>query len=291
MPLSYDEPLFRPPSEADALIIQATLGCSHNRCRFCEMYPAKRFRARPIEEVFQDIRTAARLFPEPEKVFLADGDAMVLPARTLIEICRAVFVSFPSRPRISAYASPQNMNAKSPKDLKAIRGAGISLLYYGVESGSDTVLLRVRKGATASEIERGLVKMHEAEFSSSVTWIIGLGGRRFSDEHARATAALLTKCSPTFTSALTLMLPAGPGRLQRDFPEWEGLSALETLEELKVFVRSYDGAPTIFRSNHASNYLSLKATLPADRERLISAINRALDRPQEMLRPESFRAL
>ena len=289
--INYDEPVFRPPSEAGSLIIQATIGCSNNRCTFCEMYTTKLFRTRSIEDISADLKTAAQIWPNPAKIFLADGDALVLSTKRLVEICGVISQTFRNKPRISAYASPQNLAAKTLEELKAIREAGISLIYYGVESGCDEVLKRVRKGATAEELGSGLIKASKTGLDTSVTWILGLGGKRFSHDHALDTATLLSKCGPTYTSALTLMLPCGEGRLKKDFPEWEEISPVESLMELKLFAQNYKGPTTIFRSNHASNYLPLKANLPNDKDALIAIIDEAIQNPEETLKPEWLRAL
>jgi len=289
--LHYDEPLYRPPSEAESIIIQVTIGCSNNQCAFCEMYTAKKFRVRSAEEISKDIEAAARLWHDPQKIFLADGDALVLPAKKLLNICELLHKHFSHKPRISTYATPNNLLVKSPKDLKDIQSAGISLLYIGVESGSDLVLDRVHKGATAKEIETAIIKAREAEFETSVTWILGLGGKKYSHEHTRETAKVISRCGPTYTSALTLMLPNGEDRIKKHFPEWEVISPVETLQELKIFAQNYNGSPTIFRSNHASNYLPIKATLPNDRDKLITLLDKAMKNPEEFLRPEWSRGL
>lgn len=289
--LAYDEPVFRPPSEANSLILQVTIGCSNNRCTFCDMYASKKFRTRSFEEISRDIEIASRAWPRPPKIFLADGDALVLPASRLIEICKLLREKFGDGIRISAYASPQNLLAKKPQDLRAIRSAGISLLYYGVESGSDFVLERIQKGATGGEIMEGLQKATNAGFETSVTWILGLGGKKYSEDHARATARLLSDCHATYVSALTLMLPFGANRIRKNFSDWEEIDAVQSLKELKIFSNEYNGPKTIFRSNHASNYLPIKATLPDDKQRLDELIDRAIADPDGFLKPEWMRAL
>lgn len=291
MDLNYNEPLYRPPSEANSLILQVTIGCSHNKCLFCEMYKTKKFKTRPVEDIEQDIKTAAKIWPDPEKIFLADGDSLVLPAAKLKKICEAIYNYFPHKPRISAYASPQNILVKSTNDLKTIRTAGISLLYYGVESGNDTILKKISKGATALKIKEGLSKAHLAGFDMSATWILGLGGKKYSKDHARDTARILSTAGPKYTSALTLIFTDTSDHFRLKFPEWIELSAVETLEELKSFVELYDGKPTIFRSNHASNYLSIKGTLPADKDRIVKLLQQAIDNPLQAIRPEWSRGL
>lgn len=289
--LEYNEPVYRPPSEADSLILQVTFGCSNNRCAFCDMYSSKKFRVRPVEDVKKDIHAAAKIWPDPEKIFLADGDALVLTAAKLLEICDLLHANFRGKPRLSLYATPQNLVSKSPEDLAAIRRAGISLVYVGVESGSDLILEKVRKGASSKEIETALGKAADAGFETSITWILGLGGKKYSKEHARDTAFLLSKCRSKYISALTLMLPCGDARLKENFPEWEPIDPIESLEELKIFTETYAGPRAIFRSNHASNYLPIKANLPDDKAKLISLIDEAIKHPDEYLKAEWLRGL
>lgn len=276
--IEYDEPVFRPPSEADSLIIQATIGCSHNGCTFCEMYKTKKFRARNISEIESDLKISAEDWPNPKKIFLADGDAFVLSTNKLKNICEAIYKYFPHRPRISAYATPGNILQKTPEELKEARKAGISLLYYGVESGNNAVLKKVCKGATPEEIARGILMAQEAGFDISVTWILGLGGKKLSREHALDTAKLLSKTGARYISALTLM------------PESE-LSAVESLRELRIFVENYSGPKTTFRSNHASNYLAIKGELPDEKDKILKLVDNAISNPEHFIRPEWARGL
>jgi len=289
--IDYDEPVFRPPSEASSFILQVSLGCSHNKCAFCEMYQSKRFRARSLDEIVEDISAVYGTGLEPAKVFLADGDAMALSANRLEEICHAIMKCSSKRPRISAYATPQNILKKSEDELNRIRSAGISLLYYGVESGNDGILTKVSKGATADEVKAGILKGKKAGFDLSVTWILGLGGTRYSKEHIRDTARLLSEASPKYISALTLMLPMGPDRFKGAYPEWETMSAVRSLGELKEFAQQYDGDEAIFRSNHASNYLPIRGNIPRDKESIIQLLDEALANPDEFIRPEWSRGL
>lgn len=289
--LDYDEPLFRPPSEAYSFILQATIGCSHNGCTFCEMYKTKKFRTRSLEEIEADIKKMSSVNKSLEKVFIADGDPFVLSADKLARVCELINKYFDGRPRISTYASPQNILAKTDAELKKVRDAGISLLYYGLESGSDLVLKKVNKGASAKEQEQAIKRAGRAGFDISLTWILGLGGRKYSKEHATATARLLNNAPAQYVSALTLMLPAGDSRIKKTFPEWEELTPIEALQELKVFVEEYKVNDTIFRSNHASNYLSIKGRLPQDGVKILKAIDKAIASPEDFIRPDWARGL
>lgn len=289
--LKYEEPLFRPPSEADSLIFQITIGCSHNKCAFCEMYKSKQFRTRSIEEIEKDVQDSIKYWASPEKIFLADGDPFVLATPKLLAVVELLKAYFPNQPRISTYASPQNILTKTPKELKTIRERGISLLYFGMESGNDDVLSKVNKGATATEIEIALKLVIEAGFDVSVTWILGLGGKKYSEDHAKETARLLSTTGAKYVSALTLIFSDTPAHYKKAFPEWNELSAVESMQELRWFIETYSGPEVIFRSNHASNYLPIKGDLPSDKDKLLKLLDRAIADPDKNIRPEWSRAL
>lgn len=289
--LKYEEPLYRPPSEADSLIFQITIGCSHNKCLFCEMYRSKRFRTRSIEEIERDVQDAVKYWPTPERIFLADGDPFVLSTPKLLAVVELLKAYFPSQPRISTYASPQNILSKSPDELRSIRERGISLLYFGMESGNDDVLTKVNKGATAKEMEDALKLAIDAGFDVSVTWILGLGGKKYSEQHAKDTARLLSATGARFASALTLIFLGSSAGYKKAFPEWEEISAIDSMKELKWFIENYTGPEVIFRSNHASNYLPIKGDLPKDKDKLLELLDRAIEDPQMNIRPEWSRGL
>ena len=257
--LRYDEPLYRPPSEGRNLIIQATLGCSFNHCTFCAMYKTKTFRARAREKVFADIALAARMWPTASRVFLADGDALVLPTDDLAAILDALATHFAGLDRVSCYATPINLNQKSPEDLKRLREKGLTLLYVGVESGSADILARIRKGANPDKIASALGRAHDAGIAVSGTVILGLGGRRLWRKHIEGTAALVDRAPPDFLSTLQL-------RLAPD--EVDASVVLRTRRAIRAAGRrrysrrtTSVGAPVnpprpgVFRSNHASNCL------------------------------------
>jgi radical SAM superfamily enzyme YgiQ (UPF0313 family) len=286
-------PVYRPPSEARSLIFQVTYGCSTDRCTFCRVYSTKRFRKRNEREVLEELGKAAAIYPSTRRVFLADGDALVLSTRILSTYLERLYALFPRLERVTAYASPQNLLHKSPEELGAIRAAGLTMLYVGIESGSDRILTMVDKGVTAEQHVTALRKANDAGFTTSVTVILGLGGPELSERHARETGRVLSRCAPDYVGALTLML----GAHNADFPRcmygsWRELTTAEVLREVRTLLEHTTCEGCEFRANHASNYLSLKGRLPQDRDRLIGFIDEVLADPDSpYLRPEEFRAL
>ncbi|MFH0895018.1 MAG: radical SAM protein [Bacteroidota bacterium] len=289
--INYSEPLFRPPSEAYSLILQITNGCSWNRCTFCEMYTSKKFSLKKEEEVLREIEYASKVAADTRKIFLADGDAMVLSTAKLLKILQALKNSFPRLNRVSAYASPGNLRAKSINELQELKEAGLTLIYVGIESGDDVVLQRISKGETYATTAEGLLKAHAAGIKSSVMILLGMGGKELSLQHARNSAAILNETQPHFASTLVLSFPFGEEHFQKrigipfELPDTPGL--LTELRELLLHCKLKE---TIFRSDHASNYLSLKGILNRDQELLISTIDEALNHPS-MLRKEWMRGL
>lgn len=288
----YLEPVYRPPSEAASLIFQVTEGCSHNGCLFCYMYRDKEFRVKPWERVREEIDEAARLLPHVRRIFLADGDAFVLPATSLERILEYLYRSFPQLQRVTAYATPGNLLKKSTDEMKLIAEAGLKIIYYGVETGEPELLVKIRKGATPEEMIEGCRRARDAGLKLSLTVILGLGGKKWSLRHARATAELLSKIQPRFLSALTLML----GPYEREYraamgPDFEFNSPLEDIVELREMIAGLETDRCIFRSNHASNYLPLAGTLLEDKARLLSEIDEALKHPGASLRDEWMRGL
>ncbi len=290
--LDYHMPLFRPPSEGRSVIIQATLGCSHNKCSFCAMYRTKRFTIRQLEAVFADIDRAAELVPGARKVFLADGDALVIPTDRLLPILERLRERFPHLERVTSYAMPRNLLRKSVEELRTLREAGLNMLYYGVESGDPHLLQIINKGATREDMLVGTKKAHEAGMDLSVTVILGLGGKKYSFQHIENTASLISEMRPAFASALTLtVVPQIAEEFYGRYGEpFEELSVPEVLDETALLVRNIDVPHTEFRSNHASNHLPLKGVLSRDREALLQVLNNGRERP-EMWRPEWMRGL
>lgn len=276
----YDMPLWRPPSEGPNLIIQATLGCSFNACTFCSMYKTKTYRAKPLAEVCADIDDAAQEWPDAHRVFLADGDALTLDTDHLLAILEKLRARLPALARVSCYATPINLNKKSLDELKSLRAAGLSLVYLGLESGSDEILKRVHKGA-ASAMESALKNADDAGFKVSATVILGLGGQGLWREHIEQTAALVNRQPPTYLSTLQLGLDEDmEPRFKDAFAKrgdafrWQGDAGV--LQELELLLEKLDPPrPVIFRSNHASNCLPLAGTLPKDGPRLLEQIRAA----------------
>ncbi|HOX46165.1 MAG TPA: radical SAM protein [Myxococcota bacterium] len=292
--IRYDWPLYRPPSEADSLIFQATLGCSHNRCAFCVNYQAKRFRPRKAAELEAEIAWAARELPDTRRVFLADGDAFVLPSRRLLPVLRRLHEALPRLERVSAYAGPGNLRNKSDAELRELRQAGLGLLYFGLESGDDEVLRRIDKGYTQDEMVAACERLQAAGFDLSVTVILGLAGPRGSRRHAEATARALDRIRPRWAAALTLMLePRQPGFAEAyGDPDWRPLEPLEILAECHALLSGMQADGVTFRSNHASNYLALAGELQRDKPALLAELERVLRDPRARgIRPDWMRAL
>jgi radical SAM superfamily enzyme YgiQ (UPF0313 family) len=271
--LTYDQPLFRPPSEARSLIFQVTIGCSRNCCTFCGMYKGKQFRARSLPEIFAEVDTIpAPLRPHIDRIFLADGDPLIYPFAGLVEILDRLNRTFPNVTRIGAYASPGSLADKSPEELAILREKKLRILYLGLESGDDATLLAIDKGFSAAEMEREALKAREAGMKLSVTAILGLAGRARSREHARATAAWVNRVNPEYFSLLTLFM-----RHNDDFVRSiEQCTRRDILAEARELVATLNPQKTILRSNHVSNFLDLTGNLPKDRERLIADVDIAI---------------
>lgn len=293
LPIRYDEPLFRPPSEANALILQVTLGCSWNRCSFCEMYTTKRFRPRPADDIENELRAFASRYRGVRKVFFADGNAMVLSAARLLRLLDLVRAYIPEVEQISCYAMPADINRKSPAELKQLRDAGLSMVYVGVESGDDDILRRVEKGQTQSDSIAALNRAGEAGIKRSVMILNGLGGANFSRQHAEGTAAVLNATQPEFASTLVVTFPLGEDRFRTAFGEgYEPPSQQHLFAEMYMLLDACELRATEFRSNHASNYLTLRGRLNDDKPRLLQQISQAIATPEAAgLRPEWARGL
>ncbi len=291
MPIHYDLPVWRPPSEADSFILQVTLGCSFNRCSFCSMYRAKTFTIRPLDAVNADLQAVARRFPQTRRVFLADGDALAAPTDELLTILAALHKAFPRLERVSSYALPANLLKKSVEELTQLREAGLTLLYYGIETGSADLLRRITKGATPDAMISGLTKAQSAGLKISATVILGLGGQAHWREHIDATAALVNQVELDYLSTLQLMLdPLIHAEFHRKFrePFQEQDDQALLLEQARLIERLNPPAPLTFRSNHASNALALAGELPQDREKLLAQLEQALA-GRMALRPEWLR--
>lgn len=279
--LSYEGTLYRPPSEADSLILQATIGCSYNRCTFCGMYRDKRFRVRPIAELRDEIQWAAQHVGAVRKVFLADGDALVAKAAFLLEVLDELRRTFPDLRRVSAYASPQSLQVRTVDEMRALREAGLSLYYLGIESGHDGVLAQLEKGVDAAEMIRVARKAGEADVKLSTMVLLGAGGRALSHEHAVESARVVSAIGPRFVSTLVMTPVAGTplwDAAQRG--EVDELTPVELARELRDFVAGLELEGAIFRSNHASNRLTLKGTLPKDKAALLEVLDAVIANPE-----------
>jgi len=291
--IQYSEPLFRPPSEARSLILQPTLGCSWNHCAFCEMYTSKKFRIRTEEDIFREIDLMAPYSSQIRKVFMADGNAMVLSYNKLINILDKLNSTFPNLKRISAYALPKDINAKTEKELVSLSNSGLKLLYTGVETGDEELLKIINKGETAQSTAESLVKARNSGIKLSVMILNGLGGNKFSEQHSINSAKVVNEIQPEYLSTLVLSFPYGVDHYKNRFSDnFIEMSKIELIAEMGNFIGQLELNNTIFRSDHASNYLVLKGILNRDKEKLLSGINRVLVNPDKSgLTPEWMRGL
>lgn len=291
MELSYDYPLYRPPSEANSLIFQVTLGCSFNQCSFCEMYRSKKYVERSWKEIKMEIDLSSKYYPETERIFLADGDALNLTTERLVQILEYIYKKFPSLERVSTYAMPKNLLQKTDSELMILKNAGLKMFYVGIESGSDIILRKVTKGATYKTILQSCKKAKERDYILSCMVILGLGGEQYTMEHIEGTAKIISEVSPDYVGALNLHLDEG---IYNEFmTKFNGpfkfLNDLQILDELERLIYNIKpSSPIIFRANHASNVYAVKGTLPTDREKMLELIRQLKNHP-EMLKPKILR--
>jgi len=291
--LDFDQPLYRPPSEGNNLILQATLGCSFNRCSFCSMYRSKSYQARPLEDVFEDVDRAATAWPDARRIFLADGDALTLPTGHLMKLLEKLDQSFPMLSRVSSYATPANLRRKSITELTELRENRLNLVYLGIESGSDLILKKITKGANRRSLREAMVSARTAGIKVSGTVILGLGGAEYWKEHIDGTLALLSEAPLTYLSTLQLFLEDA---VRQEFAEKFGESFQRQndrgilLEQARLVGGMDPPEPVIFRSNHASNALALAGNLPRDRDALLRQID-AILKGAPGIRPAYLRGL
>ncbi|MBR5216958.1 MAG: radical SAM protein [Oscillospiraceae bacterium] len=288
--MRYKGKVYRPPSEAYSLIVQVTYGCSHNRCAFCDMYDDKNFGMRPLDEIYEDFRMARQAYRHVQRVFLADGDALMRRTADLVSILDLIYGLFPECERVTSYASPGSIHAKSEDDLRLLRSKGLTMLYMGLESGCDAVLEKMTKGHTVAAIVEAGQKVRRCGFALSVTAISGLGSKELLRDHAIGTAQALSQMNPEYIGLLTLMVERGtPLAKWVSEGSFQVLDAVDVLRETALFLQHIDSPGSVFRMNHASNYLTLKGTLNDDREALLQRVSMGLE--GYGLRDESMRAL
>jgi radical SAM superfamily enzyme YgiQ (UPF0313 family) len=292
--MRYEGNVFRPPSEARSYILQCTVGCSHNRCTFCSMYKDKKYRVRRLEEIRADIQMARQYYGDVEKVFMADGDALAMPTGDILEILADLYESFSSLKHVGIYASPDSILDKELGDLIAMRKAGLTIAYLGVETGDPALLVDIRKGVSYEEMVEAGLKIKQAGILLSVTILLGLAGRSpRAAEHARNTAKILNAINPDYIGALTLMLEPRTElyrRMQKG--EFELPNPFEILDELRIIIQGLELQGTEFRSNHASNYLPIRGRLPEDKQKMLDLINEIIRKnDRSYLRPDYLRAL
>jgi len=276
--LDYEEPLFRPPSEGRSLILQATIGCSQNQCRFCGMYKMKQFRIRSVDELADDLHRLPReLRQGVQRVFLADGDALIYPFDGLVEVLDLLQRELPALTRVSSYASPKSLVSKSSEELRQLRSKKLRILYFGLESGDDETLRLANKGYNAETMRDQALKARQAGMKLSVTAILGLAGRRRSHEHAVATAAWVNAVSPEYFSLLTMFHRHN----EAFYRSIEPLSHGEILQETVEMLEHLHPQRTILRSNHVSNFLNLAGSYPKDRQALLETARQALQQGRQ----------
>ena len=289
--MQYEGAVYRPPSEAGSFILQVTIGCAHNACTFCTMYKDRSFRIRSMEEIRGDIAEVHSVYGDRiRRIFLADGDALVLPSERLIEILHLLRRTFPSAERITSYGAPGDVLRKTDAELAAIREAGLEMVYMGLESGDPEILENVKKGVTPEEVIEAGVRLKKAGIRTSVTLISGLGGRKKIASHAEKSADAISRMKPDYVGFLTLMVePGAPIAKEIRSGAVELLNPEETVDEMELFLKRVDSEGTVFRANHASNYIMLKGTLNGDIPRMIHELD--VVRARSGFRKEEWRAL
>lgn len=289
--MRYEGDIYRPPSEAYSLIIQVAIGCSHNKCTFCSMYKDKKFRVRDIHEVIKDLEMARMNYRKVRRIFLADGNALVLKMEDLKTILLKIKELFPECERVGIYSAPKDILTKSVEELKELKSLGLGIAYLGVESGSDEILKRIQKGVTSKELISAGQRMVESGIDLSITLISGLGGKDRWKEHARETARVINEINPPYVGLLTLLIQPGTKIYEEvESEELKLLTPKEVLLETKELIENLNVTNCIFRSNHASNYVALSGTLPREKDRLLKQLDLAMNHSYDV-RDEMFRRL
>lgn len=291
--MKYEGAIYRPPSEAYSLILQVTVGCSHNKCTFCGSFKDKKFRVKSFEEIREDVEEAKQYARYVKKVFLADGDALIIPQKRLLPIIELVKESFPKLERIGVYGNVKSILKKSVEDLKRLKELGVGILYLGVESGDQVTLDRICKGTTLEKTEQAAARVKEAGITLSVTVLLGVGGIERGSIHAEETGRFLSRIDPDYIGALSIIVVPGT-RLADEVEKgiFEVPDPYMLLEELAIMIENTNVTHSFFAANHASNYLPIKVWLPEEKDRAVQAIRGVLSRRDPaLLRPEFLRAL
>ena len=291
--MKYEGMIYRPPSEAHSLILQVSIGCSHNKCAFCGSFKEKKFRVRSLDEIRQDVEEAKAYERYVRRVFLADGDALIIPQKRLVPIVDLIGKSFPRLERIGVYGNAKSILKKSVDDLKTLKEMGVGIIYLGVESGDQATLDRVCKGTTLDKMAEAASRVKEAGIVLSVTVLLGLGGVERSETHAAATGKFLSRIDPEYIGALSLIIVEGtPLAAEVERGTFIVPDPYKMLEELAIMIENTNVTHAFFASNHASNYLPVKVWLPEDKDRALRAIRHVLrQKDPSLLRPEYSRAL
>lgn len=289
--MDYQGNIFRPPSEAYSILLQITTGCSHNKCTFCGMYKGSRFSIKDDRTIMADIEYAAQHYRHQDRLFLCDGDALIIPQERLLNILSAIRAKLPWVSRIGTYANSKSIKRKSPEQLSELKEHGLQIAYMGLESGDDATLRSINKGADAARMIEMGQKLRASGIKLSITVLLGIGGRERSAVHARETGRVLTAIDPEYVGALSLMLTPGTPLYETSTTgAFQLPSAREMLEELAIMLANTDLSGGYFHANHASNYLPIKARLPQDKEATLQLIDSAL-RGEIGLKPEHLRGL
>ena len=291
--MKYEGDIIRPPSEATSLLLQVTVGCSHNRCTFCPSFKDKRFRIKSLEEIVEDLEYASLRIRQIDRLFLCDGDALIIPQKRLLEILEAVRRHLPGVRRIGTYGNAKSILRKSVEELRKLKEHGLGIVYLGIETGNEELLRKIRKGATCHQIVEAGRRVKEAGITLSATVLLGIGGIEKSTEHARDTARILTDVDPDFAGVLTVMIvPGTPLDEERKAGAFVLPGTFDLLKELGVILSGARFSNCFFTANHASNYLPIRARMPRDREKVVQLIDEVVRRSDaSMLRPESLRGL
>ncbi len=279
--MRYEGSLYRPPSEAYSYILQVTIGCSHNRCTFCNMYLEKQFRVRPLDDVLEDLVMARRAYRRVNRIFLADGDALIVKTSDLRAILGTIKNLFPECERVTSYASARDLLLKTPEELEELHALGLDMIYLGLESGSEKVLRDINKGVTVEETVEGALKAKAAGIKLSVTEITGLAGQDGMEEHALLSAKALSRMNPEYIGLMTLTLRRGT----KMTADWEAgrfkrLTPRQYLEEQRILIANLDSEGSVLRSNHISNYVQLRGTMNRDKGRMLATLDTALKDPE-----------